>query len=101
MITELLNLLNVLGILVELAPKQHDVLDLICRAPRIPVQELIISGAIPAPSGWDSRLCQRALRTLSHSKSNLTTIVHHLGGDMPAYMAAAPLLGLRRRLRSE
>jgi len=56
MIVELLNLLNVLGILVELAPKQQAVLDRICQTPRITREELIISGAIPAPSGWDRPL---------------------------------------------
>ena len=55
-VIELLNLLNVLGILVELAPKQHSVLDLICQAHRLTVEELITSGAILVPSGWDSPL---------------------------------------------
>jgi hypothetical protein len=56
LITELLDLLNILGILVELAPEQHAVLDSICQAPRIPMEELIAIGAVPASSGWDGPL---------------------------------------------
>jgi hypothetical protein len=56
MILELLNLLNVLGILVELAPNQQAVLDWICQAPRISIDELITIGVIPAPPGWDRPL---------------------------------------------
>ncbi len=56
MILELLNLLNVLGILVELAPKQQAVLDWICQAPRISIDELITIRAIPALPGWDRPL---------------------------------------------
>jgi hypothetical protein len=49
MIKELLNLLNVLGLLVEFAPTQQAVLDQVCQGPCIPIDELIRSGAIPAP----------------------------------------------------
>jgi hypothetical protein len=56
MIKELLNLLNILGFLVELAPKQQAVLDQICHRPRIGVDDLIASGAVPAPPGTDGPL---------------------------------------------
>lgn len=56
MIKELLNLLNILGILIELAPTQEAVLDQIRRGPRISVDELIASAAIPAPPGTDGPL---------------------------------------------
>jgi hypothetical protein len=59
MVVELLNLLNILGLLVELAPRQQAVLDKICQAPRITVEELFMSGAIPAPSGWDGPLLSK------------------------------------------
>jgi hypothetical protein len=51
MIKELLNLLNVLGFLVELAPTQQAVVDRILRGPCVSVDELIGSAAIPAPPG--------------------------------------------------
>jgi Type ISP C-terminal specificity domain/Eco57I restriction-modification methylase/N-6 DNA Methylase len=56
MIKELLNLLNILGFLVELAPKQQAVLDQIRHRPRIGVDDLIASGAVPAPPGTDGPL---------------------------------------------
>jgi hypothetical protein len=51
MIKELLNLLNVLGFLIELAPAQQAALDQILRSPRINIDELIASAAVPAPPG--------------------------------------------------
>jgi hypothetical protein len=51
MIKELLNLLNILGFLIEVAPKQQAVLDQICQGPRIHMDELITSAAVPAPPG--------------------------------------------------
>ena len=56
MIKELLNLLNILGFLVELAPTQQAVLDQIRRGPRIGIDELIASAAVPAPPGTDGPL---------------------------------------------
>jgi hypothetical protein len=56
MIKELLNLLNILGFLVELAPTQQAVLDQIRRGPRIGIDELITSAAVPAPPGTDGPL---------------------------------------------
>ena len=56
MIKELLNLLNVLGFLVELAPTQQAVLNQILRGPCINIDELIASAAVPAPPGTDGPL---------------------------------------------
>jgi Type ISP C-terminal specificity domain len=56
MIKELLNLLNILGFLVELAPTQQAVLDRIRRGPRIGIDELIASAAVPASPGTDGPL---------------------------------------------
>jgi len=55
-ITELLDLLNVLSFLVDLAPTQRETLRQICQGPRIGTDELVTSGAIPAPIGTDSPL---------------------------------------------
>jgi hypothetical protein len=51
MIKVLLNLLNVLGFLVELALTQQAVVDHILRGPCVSVDELVGSAAIPAPPG--------------------------------------------------
>jgi hypothetical protein len=67
MIKELLNLLNILGLLVELAPKQQAVLDEICQGPRIHLYELIASGALPAPRSVAGPLLPVSLQeTLLH-----------------------------------
>jgi hypothetical protein len=47
--TELLNVLNVLGLLVELEAAQADLLDRICAGPLIGVDELSASGALELP----------------------------------------------------
>ncbi|MDZ4717324.1 MAG: type ISP restriction/modification enzyme [Roseiflexaceae bacterium] len=48
--TELINILNVLGKLVELEPVQADLLERICSAPTISVDELQAAGAFDVPS---------------------------------------------------
>jgi hypothetical protein len=55
-ITELLDLLNVLGFLVDLAPAQQETLRQICQGPRVGIDQLVASGAVPAPPGTDSPL---------------------------------------------
>jgi hypothetical protein len=47
--TELLNVLNVLGLLVELEPKQADLLERICAGPLISEDELRAAGALEVP----------------------------------------------------
>jgi hypothetical protein len=47
--TELINLLNVLGLLVELEPAQAELLDKICSGPLISADELRLSGALELP----------------------------------------------------
>jgi len=47
--TELLNVLNVLGLLVELEPKQADLLERICAGPLISGEELKAAGALEVP----------------------------------------------------
>ena len=44
--TELLNVLNVLALLVELEPKQAEILDRICKGPLISAEELKSAGAL-------------------------------------------------------
>lgn len=48
--TELLNVLNVLGLLIEMEPEQAKLLDTICSGPLISEQELKQAGALNAPS---------------------------------------------------
>jgi hypothetical protein len=48
--TELLNVLNVLGLLVELEPKQADLLERICAGPLISGEELRAAGALEVPA---------------------------------------------------
>jgi Type ISP C-terminal specificity domain/N-6 DNA Methylase len=48
--TELLNVLNVLGLLIEMEPEQAKLLDTICSGPLISEQELKQAGALDAPS---------------------------------------------------
>jgi hypothetical protein len=48
--TELLNVLNVLGLLVELEPMQADLLERICAGPLIPGVELKAAGALEVPA---------------------------------------------------
>jgi hypothetical protein len=48
--TELLNVLNVLGLLVELEPKQADLLERICAGPLISGEELKWAGALEVPA---------------------------------------------------
>jgi hypothetical protein len=48
--TELLNVLNVLGLLVELEPKQADLLERICTGPLISQAELKSGGALESPT---------------------------------------------------
>jgi hypothetical protein len=48
--TELLNVLNVLGLLVELEPKQADLLERICAGPLISGEELKAAGALEVPA---------------------------------------------------
>ena len=47
--TELLNLLNVLGLLVELEPAQADLLEKVCSGPLISHEELSAAGALELP----------------------------------------------------
>ena len=47
--TELINLLNVLGLLVELEPTQAELLDKVCSGPLIPADELSAAGALELP----------------------------------------------------
>ena len=47
--TELLELLNVLGLLTDMEPAQADLLVRICAAPLLTVQELTASGALEKP----------------------------------------------------
>ena len=53
--TELLNVLNVIGRLVELEPSQSALLERICSEPTITVDELRADGALAAPSGSSPR----------------------------------------------
>ena len=48
--TELLNVVNVLGLLVELEPMQADLLERICAAPLISEEELKAAGALEVPA---------------------------------------------------
>jgi hypothetical protein len=47
---DLMNLLHVLGRLVQLEPRQADLLDRVCAAPLLTVDELTAAGALQAPS---------------------------------------------------
>jgi hypothetical protein len=46
----LINVLNVLGWLVELEPQQADVLERICNGPLITLEDLEAAGALEAPA---------------------------------------------------
>jgi hypothetical protein len=48
--TELINLLNVLGWLVDLEPAQAALLERVCTGPTIPAEELRVAGAFEAPT---------------------------------------------------
>lgn len=48
--TELINLLNVLGLLVDLEPRQAEILEKICSGPLISADELASTGALATPS---------------------------------------------------
>ncbi len=54
--TELLNVLHVLGRLVELEPAQAKLLDQICAGPLITVSELRDGGALDVPKEWKKKL---------------------------------------------
>ncbi len=53
---ELLNVLNVLGGLVELEPKQAELLDEICSSPLITAAELTDAGVLSLPANWRKTL---------------------------------------------
>jgi hypothetical protein len=55
--TELINVLNVLGLLVEMEPKQADLLDKICSSPTITTDELRAAGAfeVPTETKWSRK----------------------------------------------
>ena len=48
--TELINLLNVVGLLIDLEPKQSELLEKICAGPLISVDELSTAGALIVPA---------------------------------------------------
>jgi hypothetical protein len=48
--TELINLLNVLGLLVELEPAQAELLEKVCAGPTVPAEELRLAGALQVPA---------------------------------------------------
>jgi hypothetical protein len=48
--TELLNVLNVLGLLVELEPLQADLLERVCDGPLISGEQLKVAGALEVPA---------------------------------------------------
>jgi hypothetical protein len=50
--TELLNVLHVLGLLVEAEPEQAKILDVICAGPKITRSELEAAGALECPPKW-------------------------------------------------
>jgi len=54
--TELLNVLNVLGRLVELEPLQAELLTRICSGPTITISELAEAKALQVPEGWRKKL---------------------------------------------
>ena len=54
--TELLNVLHVLGRLVELEPIQAKLLEQICTGPTIPIVELTAAGVLQVPEGWRKKL---------------------------------------------
>ena len=66
--TELLNVLNVLGLLVELEPKQSNLLERICTGPLISEADLKAAGAlaIPAIPKESKNNSEKALRSLFH-----------------------------------
>ncbi|MFF3614647.1 type ISP restriction/modification enzyme [Streptomyces sp. NPDC002580] len=47
--SELLDLLNVLGLLVDLEPQQRELLDKVCDGPRITTDDLTSAGVLPVP----------------------------------------------------
>ena len=53
--TELINVLNVLGWLVDLEPTQAKLLEKVCSGPTIPSEELRIAGALDAPANSKRR----------------------------------------------
>jgi hypothetical protein len=62
--TELIDLLNVLGLLVELEPQQSQLLDRICDGPLISIPELNGSEALESPRRRATRKPARGQRTL-------------------------------------
>jgi hypothetical protein len=48
--TELLNLINVIGLLLDLEPTQEKLLERVCAGPTIPSEELRVSGALDVPA---------------------------------------------------
>jgi hypothetical protein len=53
--TDLLNLLNVLGLLVDLEAEQAELLDRICDGPLITLVELQEAGALDLPPGYPTK----------------------------------------------
>ena len=54
--TELLNVIHVLGRLVEMEPLQAKLLEQICSGPTIPQSELRDAGALQVPQEWKKKL---------------------------------------------
>jgi hypothetical protein len=54
--TELINVLNVLGRLVELEPEQATLLEAVCSGPTISHQEFQAAGALQVPAQWRKKL---------------------------------------------
>jgi hypothetical protein len=59
--TELLNVLHVIGRLIELEPAQADMLDRICSGPTISVEELRAAEALPPPGASSARVGTSAI----------------------------------------
>jgi hypothetical protein len=64
--SELIDLLNVLGLLIELEPAQHALLTEIASSPTITVDDLAAAGILPVPLG-----ARKPLPTTSSSEPNL------------------------------
>jgi hypothetical protein len=62
--TDLIDLLNVLGLLVELQPQQAGLLDRVCSGPLIPITELQEQRALEAPARRSRRSATPGQRTL-------------------------------------
>jgi hypothetical protein len=60
--TELLELLNVLGRLVDLEPAQADLLERICAAPQITITDLKQAGVFPVPTSTRKPLAKGGSR---------------------------------------